>query len=237
MGRIYTGLVAWNLAVLGAAGTLGLLVRADALEPRVHRLGGLFAAVFACLVHSLLVVHFVGSMKWIQQTGPTAGLADTKQLRRRWFQGGMFPVVLLTMLVAVATGMSGGRVRGGDGYLALHVLLALANVPMNLWALKLGRANLASTKRRIRRVQQLAELRVEKGLVTDEPEAVLLPESSRAGGKVFLFLSVNVWLLFLYVRFVLRHADEPVWPYAAACAVLGVVGWRLLRQADGAADA
>ena len=162
MGRIYTGLVAWNLAVLGAAGVLGFLARAGVLEPRVHRLSGLFAAVFACLVHSLLVVHFVGSMKWIQQTGPTAGLEDTKQLRRRWFQGGMFPVVLFTMLIAVATGMSGGSARGGDAWLALHVLLALANVPMNLWALKLGRESLAGTKRRIRRVQQLAEMRVEK---------------------------------------------------------------------------
>ena len=231
MGRIYTGLVAWNLAVLAAAGVLGVLVRADLLEPRVHRLGGLFATVFACLIHSLLVVHFVGSMKWIQQTGPTAGLDDTKRLRRRWFQGGMFPVVLFTMLVAVATGMSGGRVAAGTGYLTLHVLLALANVPMNLWALKLGRAKLASTKRRIRRVQQLAELRIGKGLVEDEPDAALVPESGRAGGKVFLFLSVNVWLLYLYVRFVLRHPDEPVWPYAAACAVLAVVGWRLLRHA------
>lgn len=232
MGRIYTGLVAWNLALLGVAGGLGALVRAGALEPRIHRLAGLFAAVFACLVHSLLVVHFVGSMKWIQQTGPTAGLEDTKQLRRRWFQGGMFPVVLFTMLTAVATGMSGGSARAGDAYLALHVVLALANVPMNLWALKLGRESLESTKRRIRRVQQLAELRIEKGLVADEPEAVLIPESGRAGGKVFLFLSVNVWLLFFYVRLVLRHHDEPVWPYAAACAVLAIVGWRLLRHAE-----
>jgi len=230
MGRIYTGLVAWNLAVLGAAGTLGVLVRAGVLEAHVHRLAGLFAAVFGCLVHSILVAHFIGSMKWIQQTGPTAGLEDTKRLRRRWFQGAMFPVVLVTMLVAVATGMSGGRVRDGDGFFALHVVLALANVPMNLWALALARRNLAGTKRRMRRVQQLADLRVAKGLVTDEPEAALLPESGQAGGKVFLFLAINVWLLFFYVRFVLRHHDEPVWPYAAACAVLGVVGWRMLRH-------
>ncbi len=71
-------------------------------------------------------------------------------------------------------------------------------------------------------------MRIERSLVAHEPGAALLPESNRAGGKVFLFLAANVWPLFSSVRTVLRHQGKPVGPYAAAGARL--VGDGLLEE-------
>jgi hypothetical protein len=238
MRRIYAGLMAWNLALLAATGILGALVRADLASASAHRLAGLFTAVFGCLVHSLLIIHFIGSMKWIQQSGPTAGLTDleTRSLRRAWVKGPMFPVLLLAMVATVATGMAGGRASGA--LQALHAALAVLLLPINAWAFLLARRGIDEARERMRRIGRLAEERVARGLVRAEETAALLPESGRAGGKVFLFLAGNVWVLFVYLRYVLRHTDEAVWPYGVASAVLLLVGLGMLRSAGdrGTAD-
>jgi hypothetical protein len=233
MRRIYTALVAWNLAILAVAGFLGAAVALGMAPARAHELSGLFAALFGCLVHSLLIAHFIGSMKWIQQTGPTAGMeeAESRPLRRAWVKGRMFPVVMATMAVTAVAGMTGGGTTGWG--LALHVVLAAGLVPLNLWALALGRRGIDENLARMRLVGGRAEARVAAGLVREEDAAALLPESGRAGGKVLVFLGVNVWVLWAYVRFVLRHADHPALPYAVASAVLVGLGVGLLRTARG----
>lgn len=227
MRRIYTALVLWNLAIWAAAAVLGLGSGTE--QAHLHRLAGLFAAVFNGLVHSLLIIHFIGSMKWIQQTGPTAGLEDTKVLRTAWVKGRMFPNLIGVTVVGVAAAMSGGAAGDGSGWLAVHIALSVATAAWNVYVLVLARTGITENHARLRHVAELAHHRQEEGLVEEEPREILVPESTAAGGKVFLFLAANVWVLFVYVRYILRHADEPVWPYAVASAVLAFLGWRMLR--------
>jgi hypothetical protein len=231
MRGLYAGLAAWNLVVLAITAVLGAVAGEGGLvTPEVHKTLGLFAAVFCCLVHSILITHFIGSMKWIQQTGPTAGIDDTKPLRTAWIRGRAFPTVVGAMLVTVAAAILGGQ--AGDGLLGLllHVGVALAVFPLNVLALVWGRESVAANTVRLRSVEQQALARQAQGLVQQVEIEALRPESGRAGGKTLLFLAANVWVLWLYRRHVLRHRDEPWWPYAVGCAVLALLGWTLLKR-------
>ena len=230
MQGLYTGLALWNLALLAVASGLGAFAGADGgVDPQVHRLVGFFATLFGLLVQSILVTHFIGTMKWIQQVGPTAGVEDTKRARTAWIRGRMFPTVLSAMLVTVAAAILGGSAREGLG-LALHVVLAAAALLLNVLALLWAREAIAANRARMQGFERLALDRQARGLVPEAEVEALRPESGRAGGKVLLFLAANVWVLWLYRRHVLRLRFEPWWPYALACALLALVGWSLLRR-------
>jgi hypothetical protein len=231
MQGLYTGLALWNLAFLGVAAVLGVLAGEGLpVEPATHRTVGFLAAFFALLVQSILVTHFIGTMKWIQQIGPTAGLEDTKALRRAWIKGRMFPTVLAAMLVTVATAILGASARDGLTGLVLHGALALGAFPLHVLALVWGRTAIAANRARMQDLERRALDRQAQGLVKEAEVEALRPESGRAGGKTLLFLAVNVWVLWFYRRHVLRLRDEPWWPYAVACALLGLLGLALLRR-------
>lgn len=231
MRGLYTGLGLWNLLVLAVTAVMGALSGDGLPVPRqAHQVMGLFAAVFCCLVHSILITHFIGSMKWIQQTGPTAGLTDTKPLRTAWIRGRMFPMVIAAMLTTVGAAVLGGRAGSGVLGLVLHATAALAAFPLNLFALLWGRERVAANTALLKGVEQLALTRQAQGLVEQAQVESLRPESGRAGGKTLLFLAANVWVLWFYRRHVLRLRAEPWWPYAVGCALLALLGLMLIRR-------
>jgi hypothetical protein len=208
----------------------------------VFQLVAVFVALFGCTIQSLLMAHFVGSMKWIQQSGPTAGVEDTKPLRTAWVKGPMFPAVLASMGASVAIGiLAGAATRGAVPALA-YLGLALLAIPLNVVALRRARSEILRQRARMADLQERMDRNVAEGRVREEDAGRLLPESGRAGAKVFLFLAANVWLLHAYRRFVLRDPEEPILPYALASALLALVGLSLLgharapRPEDGGAD-
>ena len=226
MRRIYVGLTAWNLAFLAGAGLLAVI---PGVPGRTHALAGLFAVVFACLAHSLLLIHFIGSMWWIRQEGYAAGVGDTKALRTAWVRGGTLPAIVGTALLAVATGVSGGSADPGTAGYALHALLAVANFPATWLTMRLAVRTLDATTARMRGIGALADARRAGPRDPAASAEALRPEAGRAGGKVLLWLSGNVWLLYAYLRLVLRR-DDPLWPFLAASALLLVLGLGLLRS-------
>jgi hypothetical protein len=227
MQGLYTGLAIWNLALLAVTAGVGAL--GGGLDPQVHRLLGFFATLFGLLVQSILVTHFIGSMKWIQQVGPTAGVADTKRARTAWVHGPKFPTLMAAMLATVAAAILGGSAKGGIGLVA-HVVLAAGAFVLNALALRWARRGIVANRARMQEFERLALDRQARGLVPEAEVEALRPESGRAGGKVLLFLAANVWVLWFYRRHVLRLRLEPWWPYAVACALLALVGWSLLRR-------
>lgn len=231
MQGLYSGLALWNLLLLAVSAVLGALTGTGLpVEPTVHRFLGLFTAFFTLAVQSILVTHFIGSMKWIQQVGPTAGVSDTKRDRTAWIRGRMFPTVMGAMLAVVGAAILGGGARDGIVGLSLHAALALAAFPLNVLALLRGREALAANRARLQDFEQRARARQAAGLVSEPEVEALRPESGRAGGKVLLFLAANVWVLWFYRRHVLRLRVEPWWPYAVGCAVLALLGLALWRR-------
>ncbi|MFM8979224.1 MAG: hypothetical protein ACKOSS_01990, partial [Planctomycetia bacterium] len=230
MRGLYSGLALWNLVVLAVTAVLGVVSSPEGpVTPEAHKTLGLFAAVFCCLVHSILVTHFIGSMKWIQQTGPTAGIEDTQVLRRAWMKGRAFPMLCFAMLSAVGAAILGGGAASGLLGLLLHATASLAVFPLNVLAMLWGREAIVANSVRMQAVEKQALSRQAAGLVQEAQVDALRPESGRAGGKTLLFLAANVWVLWFYRRHVLRLREEPLWPYAVGCALLAFLGWRLLK--------
>jgi hypothetical protein len=234
MGRIHVGLATWNLLFLVAATVLGFL-RRGAVEPRVHLLTGLFAAIFCCLVHAIVFAHFIGSGKWIKAGAFTAQLPDADAIvkRTKRFKGKTFPFALFSMLFVIATAVLGGGAdprsagaSGGTVPSGVHLGFALATLALNVVALFMERSAILENGRIIARVSEANRARVEAGIQPELRPAAAL-ESVRAGSKVFLFLAANVWFLYAYRVFVVRRPDEPWIPYAVACLVLGWTGFRM----------
>lgn len=233
MAPLYTGLAVWNLLFLSTAFTLGFL-RGHAVEPRVHLLAGLFSAIFCCLVHAIVFAHFIGSGKWIKKGVEAAVMDPAIVARTRRFKGKTFPFALFSMLFVVATAVLGGGADGGAVAPAVHLGMACATLVLNVVATWFERSAIAENSTLIDRVVAANKARIAEGIPADQvPEAT--DEAVRAGSKVFLFLAANVWLLYAYRLFVMRHRDEPLVPYLVLCAALVWVGLRM-RAAERAHD-
>jgi hypothetical protein len=228
MGRIYTGLATWNLLFLAASFVLGFLRGGapPAVDPRVHLLSGLFAAIFCCLVHAIVFAHFIGSGKWIREGVEAAGMDPAIVRRTKRFKGKVFPFALFSMLFAVATAVLGGGADSGATSAGLHLGLAVGTLALNVVATLFERSAIVENAGLIDRVATANAKRVEAGIqATLTPAGTL--DAARAGSKVFLFLSANVWFAYGYLRFVMRRAEEPVVPYLVASAVLLFLGLRM----------
>jgi hypothetical protein len=230
MGRIHAGLGGLNLLSLAAAFALGFL-RGNGVEPRVHLLAGLFAAIFCCLVHAIVFAHFIGSGKWIKRGVEAASMDAAIVKRTKRFKAKVFPFALFSMLFAVATAVLGGGADAGSVAPAVHLSLAVGTLAMNVVAVLFERSAVLENGAIIERVTAANRARIDAGL----PPAAGM-EAVRAGSKVMLFLAANVWLLYAYRRFVLRRPDEPWWPYVVGCVVLALVGLRL-RAAEAPPEA
>jgi hypothetical protein len=226
MGRIHAGLSVWNLLVLAGAFALGFL-RGHVVEPRMHLLAGLFAAIFCCLVHAIVFAHFIGSGKWIKRGVDSAGMDAALVRRTKRFKAKVFPFALFSMLFVVATAVLGGGADQGVVSPTVHLVFAATTMALNVLAAAFERGALLENGEIIAKVAEANRRRVEQGIPPEAmPSAAM--EAVRAGSRVFLFLAANVWLLWAYRRFVLRRPSEPVIPYVVGCAILAFVGWRML---------
>ena len=236
MARISTGLAVWNLIFLTNAFVMGYL-RKGVVEPRIHLLSGLFAAIFCCLVHAIVFAHFIGSGKWIKKGALAAALPDAEAVikRTKRFKGKTFPFALFSMLFAITTAVLGGGADQQSVAPAVHLGFAIVTLVMNVLALFFERSAILENGRIIVRVSEANRARVEAGI-----QPALLPgaalESVRAGSMVFLFLAANVWLLYAYRVFAMRHRREPWIPYVILCVVLAWTGLRM-RAAERPRDA
>jgi hypothetical protein len=228
VGRIYTGLAGWNLVFLGGAFALGFL-RGTAVSERVHVLAGLFAAIFCCLVHAIVFAHFIGSGKWIKEGVRAAGLEDRIVQRTKRLKGKTFPFALFSMLVTGATAVLGGGAASGAVSGTTHLVFAIVAMALNTVAFVMERSAILENAGLIDRVATANRARVEAGIAqTLTPMAAV--QAAQAGGKVFVFLAGSVWLLYAYLRFVMRRSDEPWWPYLAASVVLVLLGRRMIGE-------
>lgn len=237
MARIYTGLAIWNFLFLGAAFTLGFL-RGHVVEPRVHLLAGLFAAIFCCLVHAIVFAHFIGSGKWIKRGAVAAAMPDEEHIvkRTKRMKGKTFPFALFSMLFAVACAVLGGAADQHAVSPVVHLVLACLTIAMNAVATLMERSSIIENSALITRVSDANRARIERGIPAEQLPAAAM-ESIRAGSKVFLFLAANVWLLYAYRRFAMRYHDEPILVYVVLCAVLLWISFRMARDEARAPDA
>ena len=131
------------------------------------------------------------------------------------------------MLLAVAVSILAGATEFSDVPRWIVWLLAVGGIVLGLAVIPLAQRGIVANKGRMMGMAERMKARADAGVLREEDPQALLPESGLAGGKTLVFLGLNVWILYGYRRWVLSHADEPLWPYLAFCGICVGLGWRL----------
>lgn len=154
MTRIFTVLAILSTLLLLVAFLLGLDIGDPAVATRAaqqavsrHFLTALAALVFAALVHAIVLTYFMGTGRWMEETGRAYRLPD------RWLQENqslkyrtILPMVGCLLLLVITGGLGGAadpaspvQFGGFAGLSAatIHLLVASitvgVNVIVNLW--------------------------------------------------------------------------------------------------------
>jgi len=149
MARIFLTLAVCSTLTLVVALWLGLDIgdaslRETAVQSRVavHFLTGVAALVFAVLVHALVITYFMGTGRWLEETCAAYHLVDSWQARSRNLKWRLYPAIVCSLLLLIATGALGGAADPassagfqGIGPLnaaAVHRYAAIATIVFNV---------------------------------------------------------------------------------------------------------
>jgi hypothetical protein len=152
--RIFLSLAVIGTAALVAALVLGLKIgdpRAAATVAQSgvgrHLLWGLAALVLAAMVHALVLTYFMGTGRWMEETGRAYRLSDEWRRENQALKYRTIPAMVVCLVLLVATGALGAaadpasavgfRGWGGVSSATIHFICAALtiglNVAVNLW--------------------------------------------------------------------------------------------------------
>jgi hypothetical protein len=109
MGKIFIGLVFWNIVLFGVTIWLGVTHRTAHWQ---HEAVGVLTAIYTLLTHCVVMMHFMGSGKGIKEAVEAYDLPDdpkTGYVRRtKKFKGRTSGLATLSCLLIIAAAWLGG---------------------------------------------------------------------------------------------------------------------------------
>jgi len=133
MRIIFLGLAIWNSIFFAATIVLGMTHSRLA-----HFSVGLVTAIFTCLTHSLVMIHFMGTGKGIKEAVEGFSLPNDPQTgyvrRTRKFKGRTSGLATLAPLLIIVTTWLGAAYDTGRISPTWHATLATISVVFNLYA-------------------------------------------------------------------------------------------------------
>lgn len=165
MPRIHLGLSIWLLLFWCAEAALGWWkgglpigdVAAD--WSRWHQVGGLFVAVFTCLVHVIVMWHFLGSGKAMKEALQERRIGADKVRHIRRMKMKVYPWSTFSMLVPIAAAILGGAALTHYVPVTVHLGLALAGLALNAATVPIEQRWLRVNERLIREVEAMIAVR------------------------------------------------------------------------------
>ena len=161
MPTIHMGLSIWLLlfwSAITASGFLKGKLPIDAIAgdySRWHQVGGLFVAVFTCLVHVIVMWHFLGSGKAMKEALTERGTgADKVQFIRR-MKLKVYPWTTFAMLVPIAGAILGGAALNLYVPLPVHLGFVLLGFALNIAAVVIAQSWLRTNARLIREIEAM----------------------------------------------------------------------------------
>lgn len=180
MTRIFTTLAWFALVAVAANLIIGLMLedlRAAEVSQetltwaRVHRLGGVAAALVVVLVNSIVITYFVGTSRWVKEVSETYQLgtrfiAESNRIKRR-----TFPWATINMLAIVGVISLGGACDPSTGqpntaaWVTPHLISAFAVVAFLAWTSTIEWNNISANQQVIQNVlDEVQQIRTERGL-------------------------------------------------------------------------
>lgn len=180
MTRIFTTLACFAIVAVIANLIIGLAlddlrapnVSQDTLVwARVHRLGGVAAALIVVLVNSIVITYFVGTSRWVKEVSETYHLdrkfiAESNRIKRR-----TFPWATINMLAIVGVIALGGACDPSTGqpnteaWVSWHLVAAFAVLGFLAWTSTIEWNNISANQQVIQDVlEDVQRIRDERGL-------------------------------------------------------------------------
>ena len=181
MTRIFTTLAWFAILAVVANLIIGLMLGDDLRTPevshetlvwtRVHRLGGVAAALVVVLVNSIVITYFVGTSRWVKEVSETYRLenkhiAESNRIKRR-----TFPWATLSMLAVVGLISLGGACDPSTGqpnteaWVTPHLIGSFLVLGFLAWASVIEWNNIFANQQVIAAVlEDVNRIRAERGL-------------------------------------------------------------------------
>jgi divalent metal cation (Fe/Co/Zn/Cd) transporter len=136
MHRIFAGMAVWAVVLLLAEFALGVLTRR--VQPALvgwHLAFGVFVAIYVCVLHVMVMFHFIGSGKEMKEHARILGdhAEILRRLRRLKMQ--VMPAATFAPVFIMAGAILGGgaHTKALGGWAWIHWALALAGLLLNLY--------------------------------------------------------------------------------------------------------
>ena len=212
---------------------LGALTGLSGLPLQWHILPGIGAAMLGVSVHCLVFALFTGSGKDVREMTEDLSLDPSIYARMKEFKREIFPSTLYGISGLVIVSILGG-VAGSLGAMfgLVHGIVALLVTVHNLIIFRKQYLAVIENSALIERANDLAsrEVRNNPGVrdsVDKVPEDVEWGTHVWALGKFLCFLGCNIWLPYIYFKFILSWARTPFWPFFLVSGSLICFGYYL----------
>ena len=208
------------------------------LPVSLHALWGLFLGLILVLLQCLVFGFFIGSGKTIKKKVKEAGLSadwveKTKEYKNRSYPGLMLAIVLMAAAVA-----AGGAVSVGFLPPWIHGGLMVLALGVNGRSLWVSYRTISDNVLAIHQInRQIGNRPLASGSLIPSPASSLndnqQPVSSRTTASNLFFLSMAVWVPYLYMRWSLGDRVFTFWPFLTLSLGLGILGlWFLFAKTD-----
>ena len=135
MGKIFLGLAFWNVVLFALSVWLGLTHRSAHWQ---HQALGVLTALYTCLTHCIVMMHFMGSGKGIKEAVQTHHLPNDPQTgytrRSRRLHGRASAMATLAATLVMVAAWLGGAKDVGMLKGTTHAWFACFAVAFNLYA-------------------------------------------------------------------------------------------------------
>lgn len=205
-----------------------------------HLMAALFSSVAAVSLHCLVFGIFTGAGKDTRELAQDLAMSQEYFEKIKIFRKKNFPPALYAILFLMAAIFLGGAVTVKPGYVLgiVHGIFAAVAVLYNLKTFYLEYTSIRDNARLLEEVNRQASVIASgKKLNPVLPEIELEPVSQvewgthvYALGKFLTFLGINMFLPYLYTRFIMGILTMPVWPYLTASLVFLISGYYLRTQ-------
>lgn len=166
MHRIFAGMAVWAAIFMFGEVALGILSGPD--HPglfRWHMLGGVFVGIYICILHVMVMFHFIGSAKEMKEAIQVLG-GDAEVVQRlRKFKMQVFPVATFAPLLVGASVILGGGAHTGALPGWVHWGLGAAGIALNLYAFPIEYRTLVANLELLREV----DLKIRRELSPEVP--------------------------------------------------------------------
>jgi hypothetical protein len=167
MHRIFAGMAVWAVIFQLAQFAFGIMTkRMDSKWLGLHLAFGVFVGIYLCILHVMVMFHFIGSGKEMKEAIQVLG-GDTETVKklRRLKMLVMPPATFAPVLTGAGVILGGGAHTKALGDWAwIHWGLAVAGFALNLWAFPIEYRCLVANLDLLREVDDKIRREISPGL-------------------------------------------------------------------------